>query len=61
MGIGKYLDPNERCGIHSEGLWINPPNEVHYTIAISLIYPLRNSSFARSIPDLPSNGSGLER
>lgn len=61
MGRDKHLDSNERCIIHREGLWGHEKSEIYCTIATSLVYPLRTSSLPRSIPDMPSDGSGLER
>ena len=36
-------------------------NKVDRTVATGLVYPLWTSSLPRSIPDMPSYGSGLER
>ena len=61
MGPDKHVDTSERCIIHREDLWVHEKNKIDRTVATSLVYPLRTSSLPRSIPDMPSYGSGLER
>ena len=65
MGPGEHLGSNQRYLVHRESLLVRIGNKLgnkpdHRTIATSLVYPLRTNSLPRSVPDLPSYGSGLE-
>ena len=61
MGISEYFSSNERYIVYREGIWGRTGNERDNTVANGLIYPLRTGGLPRSISDLPSDGSGLER
>ena len=61
MGRGNHVGSNKRFVIYLEGLWAFQNGEADRTVATSLVYPLRARSPLRSIPNLPSYGSGLGR
>ena len=60
MGSSKHFDSHQRCSIYQEDVWALDCYNPDRIVATGPVYPLRTSSISRSIPDLPSYGSGLE-
>lgn len=61
MGCSKYTGSNERYIISRENLWAHRTIQVHRTFVARRFHPLWSGSLLGNIPDLPSDGCGLER